>query len=126
MTRVLLLEDYDSDALLIEIELRRADPDLTLECVANRRAFETLLDQLWDIILADYVLLDFDALDALRILHEREVTTPLIVVTGAAKTVDAAVACMRAGAKDFILKDDITTRLNNAVKLALSKPATTI
>ncbi len=70
-----------------------------------------------EIILADYTLPAFDALGALQILQARQLDIPFIVVTGAISE-EIAVACMRQGATDYLLKDRLM-RLGEAVRQAL-------
>ncbi|HWN93819.1 MAG TPA: response regulator, partial [Methylomirabilota bacterium] len=72
-----------------------------------------------DIILADYSLPQFSALEALRLLHDRKNTVPVILVTGS-HSEEAAVECMKGGAEDYILKASLT-RLPNALQNALRK-----
>jgi PAS domain-containing protein len=68
-------------------------------------------------ILADYTLPQFDALRALRLLQERGLDIPFIVVTGSISE-EVAVECMKQGAADYVLKDSIR-RLGPAVTRAV-------
>ena len=103
--RILILEDVATDAELVEAELRRAHLRFTARRIQTR---DDLLHQLDafapDIILADYSLPQFTALDALHLLKERGSGVPLILVTGT-QTEEIAVECMKQGAHDYILKD---------------------
>lgn len=117
--KILLIEDNPSDALLIKIELERNDAFLEFTCVTDRAGFLDVINYPFDVILSDYVLYQFDALDALRVLHEHDSAIPLIVITGAVRRDDVERACLQAGAKGFILKSELET-LIPAIKKALS------
>ncbi|MCX7683483.1 MAG: GAF domain-containing protein, partial [Anaerolineae bacterium] len=121
--RVLILEDRLADAELMVYELRRtgfAPEWIRVETEAEYiRALQDAAQsgRKFDVILADYVLPQFNALTALRLLKEYELDIPFIVVTGSVGE-EAAVECMRAGAADYLLKDRLT-RLGVAVENAL-------
>jgi PAS domain S-box-containing protein len=115
--RVLLLEDSPDDAGLILHELRRAGFEPIGDRVETERDFLAHLDPAPEIILSDYHLPQFDALQALRLVRERGVDVPVILVTGAVGE-EAAVECLRQGAVDYLLKDRLA-RLGQAVTHAL-------
>jgi PAS domain S-box-containing protein len=120
--KVLLLEDVPADAVLVERELRKADIPFLARRVDTREDFlRSLTDFAPDIILADYSLPQFSALDALRLLRERQSDVPVILVTGS-HSEEVAVECMREGADDYILKASLR-RLPSALQNALRKKA---
>ena len=82
--------------------------------VNDRQMLAALAKQPWDLIIADYRLPDFDAPAALSLLHESGRDIPFIVVSGALGE-ELAVAIMRAGAQDYLLKADLA-RLAPAVE----------
>ena len=105
--RVLLIEDSPSDAEIEIAELRRAGFDVSADVVDNRqRVRDRLKKNFYDIILADYSLPNFRGMDALDILREMNLTTPLILVTGALNS-ETAVECVKQGAMDYVLKDHL-------------------
>ncbi|MBF0152193.1 MAG: PAS domain S-box protein [Magnetococcales bacterium] len=109
--RVLVIEDSEVDTELMVRELRRGGfltDHLRVETAAALR--QQLKERRWDIILSDYNLPGFDAAGALWILKETGIDIPFIVVSGILNTADA-VGLMRAGAHDFIQKDDIARLL---------------
>lgn len=116
--RVLLIEDSPDDAELIEWALRRAglDPDVTR--VETEAEFAAAFDRVYDVIVSDYVLPTFSALEALRLLHEWAIPTPVIVCTGAVRGDSVIAACSAAGARGFVLKDDLG-KLPDAIAQAL-------
>jgi PAS domain S-box-containing protein len=115
---ILILEDSPADVGLLLHELRRAEFEPRWQQVATKSDFLAGLTPPPDIILADYTLPQFDALRALRCVQERAPDVPLIVVTGALSD-EAAVACLKQGAADYLLKDRLG-RLGEAVRQALA------
>jgi two-component sensor histidine kinase len=113
--RVLHVEDSPSDAALTERCLTRAGYDVRSACVTTAQDMRAALErQSWDIIIADYRLPEFDAPSALALLHESGRDIPFIVVSGAMGE-ELAVAIMRAGAQDYLLKSELA-RLAPAVE----------
>jgi len=103
--QVLILEDSESDALLIERQLDREEVVFDHRWVVTPEDFETALDEhAWDVILCDYVLGQFTGLDALEIVKRKQLDIPFIIVSGTVGE-ELAVAAMRAGAHDYIMKD---------------------
>jgi signal transduction histidine kinase len=116
--RVLLIEDAPADAEIEIAELRRAGFDVAADVVDTRdQVRERLKKNAYDIILADYSLPTFRGMDALDILRESNLTTPLILVTGALNS-ETAVECVKQGAMDYVLKDHMA-RLPISVRRAL-------
>jgi PAS domain S-box-containing protein len=116
--QVLVIEDSADDALLLEIELQRADYDPVCHRVETPAALTAALErQKWDLVLADYHLPHFDGLAALATIKERGLDLPFIIVSGYI-TEDTAVAAMKAGAHDFVMKDKLA-RLGPAVEREL-------
>jgi two-component sensor histidine kinase len=112
--RVLHIEDSLSDAALTERFLTKAGYDVRSERVMNAaEMLGALAKQPWDVILADYRLPEFDAPSALSLLHQSGNDIPFIVVSGSLGE-ELAVAIMRAGAQDYLLKNDLA-RLAPAV-----------
>jgi len=101
----LILEDDPWDAELVLVTLRRATPGLQAEVLNSSALFKQRLEESeFDIIVADYNLGGWTALDALEILRQSGKSIPLVVVTGALGD-EAAVECVRRGAADYVLKD---------------------
>ncbi len=120
MIKILMLEDLASDAELIKIELKNAELDFIAERVDNKYDFAAKLNDFEpDIILADYNLPQWTAIDALKYLNQNNILIPLILVTGT-QTEEVAVECMKLGAEDYLLKTSLV-RLSNAITNAVSK-----
>lgn len=116
---LLLLEDSATDAELLGARLRSSELDVQITRVATRETFTEALDRPWDVIIADFRLPGFDALEALDLVSERALDVPVIVVTGAVGE-EVAVECMKRGAVDYLLKDRLT-RLPAALEQALEQ-----
>jgi DNA-binding NarL/FixJ family response regulator len=105
--RILLLKDSEADAELIRYELRRSGLRAITERVDSEPAFTSALrDFAPDVVLSDHSLGQFDAESALMLLRKVRPATPLIIVTGSLIG-DKAVACLRAGAEDVIIKENL-------------------
>jgi diguanylate cyclase (GGDEF)-like protein/PAS domain S-box-containing protein len=104
--RLLILEDLPDDAELVIHQLRAAGFEPSWRRVDNEAAFVAALGENLDLILADYHLPGFDARRALQHLVDRRLDIPFIIVSGAVGEA-AAVAAMKAGASDYVKKDDL-------------------
>jgi len=113
--RVLQVEDSESDAALIVRLLQKAGYDVHAERVEDAATMRAALTrQTWGVIVADYQLPGFDAPAALEVLHETGLDLPFIVVSGTIGE-DLAVAMMKAGAHDYLMKGNLA-RLAPAVE----------
>jgi PAS domain S-box-containing protein len=118
--RVLLIEDYEEDALLLRRHLIRAGYAVDSRRIETADSLREALDEpdSWDLILADYTLPSFGARDALSIMQQRNHDIPFIIVSGTIDEV-SAVSAMRAGAHDYVLKGHLE-RLLPAIERELS------
>jgi diguanylate cyclase (GGDEF)-like protein len=116
---LLLLEDSLTDAELILDVLREAGFELASRRVDSQADYLRELDQPPDFILSDFSMPQFTARDALRLMKERGLDIPFIVVSGCIGE-EMAVECMRAGATDYLLKDRLG-RLGHSVTQALDR-----
>jgi signal transduction histidine kinase len=119
--RVLLVEDRPSDVDLLVHLLQQAGFTLEWECVETESEYLIQLRPGLDIILSDYSLPRFSGLDALRLLRERRLDIPFILITGTAGE-ETAVAALQLGADDYLLKDRLA-RLGRSVTRALEQRA---
>ncbi len=116
--RVLIVEDSEDDALLLVRVLRRSGYDLTYKRVDTAAAMSAALEtHSWDIIIADYTMPEFNGLAALALMQEKKLDLPFIIVSGSIGE-DIAVAAMKAGAHDYIMKGHLA-RLIPAVEREL-------
>jgi len=120
--RVLIVEDSHDDALLEIRELERGGYKPSFERVETAEAFNAAIEcKGWDLVLADYALPRFSALEALELLQAHGIELPFIVVSGT-RGEETAVDAMKSGAHDFFLKDNLT-RLVAAVGHELREAA---
>ncbi len=120
--RILLVEDFPSDAYLIENQIKKFGIRFISHIVDTDATYRLALEEFKpDIILSDYNLPAFDGLKALLIRQELDPLTPFILVTGS-NNEEIAVNCMKAGADDYILKENLT-RLGPAILAAIDNKA---
>ena len=115
--RVLLVEDSDDDAMLVEGLLRRDGFDVSLTRVEGRIALDEALAQDWDLVISDFSLPQFTAIDVIRAVRERGLDVPLIIVSGTIGE-ETAVETMRIGADDYLMKGKLQ-RLPMAIRREL-------
>ncbi len=116
--KILIVEDFEEDADLLKINLRRQNVLFESRIVDNREDFlKQLEDFIPDLILSDHQLPQFDSHEALRLGREKFESIPFILVTGTVSE-EFAVLCIKEGADDYILKSNLA-RLSSAIKSAL-------
>ncbi len=104
--RALIVEDSEDDTGLLLRKLRSGNYDPTYARVETAEAMSAVLSaQAWEIVFSDFTLPHFDALSALALLQNSGQDIPFIIVSGTIGE-DRAVAAMKAGAHDYILKDN--------------------
>jgi len=109
--RVLLVEDSPDDAARVVEQLRSEGCDLTFDRVESAAGMRAALKkQVWDVVLGDYSMPGFDALEALSIVKESGLDVPFIIVSGTMGE-ETAVEAMRAGAHDFFVKGNLARLL---------------
>lgn len=117
---ILLIEDNPSDAELEIAELRRGSFEVRSDIAQTREEVCKLLEQnSYDVVLADYNLPHFRGMEAVEIIRQKNLSTPLILATGALNSV-TAVECLKQGATDYVLKDNLS-RLPLCVRRALEE-----
>jgi CheY-like chemotaxis protein len=117
--RVLLVEDHEEDAKLLLRHLRRAPYEVESQRVETEEQMRGAVEAPWDLILCDYSLPRFSALAAMTVLQTSGLDLPFIIVSGVVGE-EAAVAAMKAGAHDFLLKDKLD-RLVPAIERELKE-----
>src|ERR1035437_9337049 len=118
--KILFVEDVKSDAELIFREIEKSKISFSKELVDNKSDYlEKLKDCEPDLIISDYSLPQFDGMTALLLRNEICPMTPFLLVTGSINEI-VAVDCMKAGADDYILKDNLS-RLGSAVLNSIQK-----
>ncbi len=119
--RALLLEDSADDALLLERHLARSGYRLEGRRVETLEDFRAALVEPWELVLADYHLTTFTALDALAVFRTQPHDIPFLIVSGAMGE-DVGVTAMLHGAQDYIFKGNLS-RLVPAIERELREAA---
>jgi diguanylate cyclase (GGDEF)-like protein len=116
--RLLLIEDSEDDAALVIRGLSKAGYVVASERVDTPEGLVAALErQRWDLVIADYTMPRFSGTAALALLREYDSDMPFIFVSGTMGE-DAAVAAMKTGAHDYIMKGNLK-RLVPAVEREL-------
>lgn len=111
---VLVIEDSKASLNYEVALLRRSGFNVRYKQVDNGKDLkEALENSHFDIILSDHVMPGFSSIEALEILNETKQDIPFIIVSGEIGE-DVAVEAMRAGCRDYIMKDKLA-RLGPAV-----------
>jgi PAS domain S-box-containing protein len=112
---ILIVEDSENDVIFVVRALQRGGYEPVFERVELEADFKAALkSRVWDAVIADYNLPRFSAIEALRLLQESKLDLPFIIVSGAIGE-ETAVAAMKSGAHDYILKNSLA-RLVPAVE----------
>ncbi|MFZ6031131.1 MAG: histidine kinase dimerization/phosphoacceptor domain -containing protein [Chloroflexota bacterium] len=118
--RILIVEDSENDAGLARHEIATALERCEFRQVSDRCGYlEALASFRPDLIITDYSMPQFDGMAALQLALAFAPQTPVIVWTGSINE-DIAVQCMKAGANNYVLKDNIK-RLGPAAVHALDE-----
>jgi signal transduction histidine kinase len=116
--RILHLEDSLIDHELVRLTLCRSEEHYELNRVETLKEFELLTQTShFDVILADYRLLGFTALDAWHVLQKQTKPPPFILLSGAIGE-PAAVSAIRTGISDYLAKDDLS-KLTQVIRRTL-------
>lgn len=118
LLRILIIEDSEDDTFLLLRELKKGGYKVNHKRVDNKVSLKkALLKHDWDLILTDHNMPDFDSISALKVIKKLDVDLPVIIVSGSIGE-DVAVAAMKAGAHDYIMKNNLS-RLIPAIEREL-------
>ncbi len=118
--RILLVEDHPIDAELVIAALELSGVGFSSARVVSGEAqFVAELAEAPDLILCDYNLPSFGAMEALRLVKERKLHIPFIIISGSIGE-ETAVEAIKAGADDYLLKDRLG-RLGSAISRAVEE-----
>jgi signal transduction histidine kinase len=121
--RALIADDSENDVLLLLRELRKTGYEPVYERVSTAPAMKAALErQTWDIVISDYEMPHFGGFEALQLLKESGHDLPFILVS-AVVSEETAVAAMKAGAHDYIMKRKLA-RLAPAIERELREAQT--
>lgn len=118
--KVLIIEDSKASLNYEVAQLKASGFNVEYEQVESAESLRNALSSgRWDIILSDHVMPSFSSIEALQILNETGFDIPFIIVSGEIGE-EVAVEAMRAGCKDYIMKDKLA-RLGPVVKRELNE-----
>ncbi|HEX4111628.1 MAG TPA: response regulator [Stellaceae bacterium] len=105
--RLLVIEDAPDDAELLNLELRRAGYDVTMQRVETLAGMSAALEKTpWDLVVSDHSMPGMTSFSALEVLRRHDPDLPFIIFSGGIGE-EEAVAAMRAGAKDYVMKGNV-------------------
>ncbi len=119
---VLIVEDCEDDVLLLKRYLHQGGYLAHCGWVDTAEALtKALSEESWDVVISDYSLPSFTAIDALFMLQKKGLDIPFIIVSGAIGE-EVAVSAMKAGAHDYVMKDNLA-RLGPAIEREMREAA---
>ena len=107
LLRVLFVEDNEDDARLLQRHLERGGYTVESFRVDTREDFtNAIVNAKWDVVISDHSMPHFSSNEALALLKAHDLDSPFIIVSGTIGE-DMAVDAMRAGAHDYVLKNNL-------------------
>lgn len=105
---VLIVEDSEDDAYLVERQLRRQGISAACRRVDTAHDMRAALAEgYWDLIVSDYLLPEFNAIGAMQVYRESGLDIPFIVVSGSIGE-QVAVEAMKNGVHDYMMKENLS------------------
>src|SRR5712664_3647026 len=116
--RILVAEDSETDAELVQRELKRGGLDFQSRRVQTEADFRRELDEFQPhLVISDFSMPQFNGRQALAIARESRADIPFIFISGTIGE-NVAVDMMKAGADDYVMKNNLA-RLVPALKREL-------
>lgn len=113
--KILIIEDSVASAEYIKRSILKSGIDAVFGFIQTLNELEKIFDNLnYDIIITDYVLDGFDALDVIEYIRSINTIIPVVIISGAVGE-ENAVQGMRLGANDFLKKQNLN-RLPSIIK----------
>lgn len=120
-TSVLVVDDEESVATTIEAILRMDGHDVT-SVTTGVEAIRLLNERQYDVVLTDLRLGDMDGVEVLREVQRTSPESAAIMLTGYA-SLESAVAALRSGAYDYLMKPSDVEELRATVNRAIERRA---
>jgi two-component system repressor protein LuxO len=117
--KVLIVEDSPALAQ-VYLGYLRGEPYEVRHVLDGKSGMEILEREPPEALLLDLKLPDMDGMDILRHIHDRQIPTSVVIITGHA-TVDVAIDAMRYGAFDFIEKPFSAKRVKVTLRNAVDR-----
>ncbi|HET7701738.1 MAG TPA: response regulator [Candidatus Limnocylindria bacterium] len=118
-TCVLVVDDEESVATTIEAILKLDGHDV-IAVTSGAEAIRLLNERQFDVVLTDLRLGDMDGIDVLREVQRTSPDTASIMLTGYA-SLESAVAALRSGAYDYLMKPSDVEELRATVNRAIER-----
>ncbi|MBI1223857.1 MAG: PAS domain-containing protein [Bacteroidetes bacterium] len=104
---VIIVEDVADEAFLLERVVKKDNPEFKCTIVESFEDFkEKFLEMDWDAVISDYSFPEFNGLDVLKFVRERNQLIPFILVSGVIGE-EHAVEIMKGGASDYVMKSSL-------------------
>ncbi|MBI9066642.1 MAG: response regulator [Salinivirgaceae bacterium] len=116
--KILFVEDSPDDLEIMLLMFSQNSLSVDWERVQTEPALLAALSKDWDIVICDYKMPGFSGIDALKIIKKQNGFLPVIIVSGTMGE-EQAVATLKNGASDYIMKDKLLKLLpavENAIK----------
>lgn len=122
ITRLLLVEDDDADAILFNRMLSKCAGKYRLEiCSTLASALDWLTENQCDLVLLDLSLPDAFGLDGIRKIRSQFAHIPIVMMTGLDDD-KMALDALDVGAQDYLLKGDTSSReLERTLRYAIQR-----
>ncbi len=118
--KLLLIEDNDDDALLLERILKKDGFNLEIKRIqSEEEMLQAISEETFDIVISDYSLPKFSGPRAFEIFKTKKIDIPFILLSGNVGE-DIAVSMMKAGVHDYIMKENLK-RIIPAIKRELEE-----
>lgn len=123
--RVLVVDDAEGDRRLVREHIRAWDADARIEeADGGEAALELAEPDRFDLLVVDYRMPGMDGIALVERLRSRHIRAPIIMLTGQGDE-QVVVAAMKAGAWDYLSKDETTRdRLIGKIESALEAKET--
>jgi signal transduction histidine kinase len=106
--KIIIIEETEEDFLLILRHLGQTSFQIHYERVADEKGLSTTLkNDRWDLVICDYILTEFNAFKALKIIKEHHLHMPFIIISERIGEENAILA-IKSGADDYVLKDNLS------------------
>jgi signal transduction histidine kinase len=120
--RILIVDDSKDDTMFLIHELHNRGFKPSFMRVDDESAMSAALESPeWELVVCDHRMPHFSSFEALKMIKDRGLDIPFIIVSGTISE-DLAVTAMKAGASDFIMKDNLA-RLAPAIRRELQDAA---
>jgi two-component system cell cycle sensor histidine kinase/response regulator CckA len=117
---ILNIEDSEADYALVGRHLAKAGYDVYSERIETAEAMRaSLSSREWDLIISDYQMPSFSALQAFEVLKKSGLEIPFIIISGTIGE-EAAVKALLSGVNDYLMKDNLN-RLGPAIERGLDE-----